>query len=86
MRAEVKEFDYYLTNQCYGFRLYENGEEISSCWGFLGSLDDVKEQIAGYLPDECKGITLIMEDLDDSIEMDEYFISQNEDEEMEDEQ
>lgn len=86
LRSEVKEFDYYLTNQCYGFRLYENGKEIDSCWGFLGSLDDVKEQIASYLPEDCKDITAIMEDMNDSIDIDEYIINQNEDEEMEDEQ
>lgn len=86
MRAEVQEFDYYLTNQCYGFRLFENSEETDSCWGFLGSLEDVKEQIAGYLPDGCRGITDILEELDDSVDMNEFFESQNEDEEMEDEQ
>lgn len=85
LRSEVKEYNYYLTGQCYGFRLYENGKEIDSCWGFLGDLEDVKERIATYLPDGCKGMTDILEDLDDSKDMDEYFERQNE-EEMEDEQ
>lgn len=85
MMAEVKEFDCYLTGQCYGFQFFEDGKETDSCWGFLGDLEDVKEQIADYLPDECKGMTDILEDLDDSMDMDEYFENQNEDEEMEDE-
>lgn len=37
---------YYLSGQCYGYRLYENGEETDSCWGFLGHLGDVLEEIA----------------------------------------
>ena len=85
MRSEVKEYDYYLTDQCYGFRLFENGEETDSCWGFLGDLKEVKEEIASHLPDACRGMTDILEDLDDSMDMDEYFENQTEDEEMEDE-
>lgn len=44
--SEVQAYDYYLSGQCYGYRLYENGEETDSCWGFLGHLGDVLEEIA----------------------------------------
>lgn len=35
MRGEVETYDLYLRGECYGFRLYENGEETDSCWGFF---------------------------------------------------
>ena len=31
LNGEVKDYDYYLTGQCYGFRLYKQEEEIDSC-------------------------------------------------------
>ena len=33
LKSEVETYDYYLSGQCYGFRLYENGEETDNCWG-----------------------------------------------------
>ena len=52
MRAEVEEYDHYLTGEVYGFTLYENGEETDSCWDFYG--DDLTQN--GIL-DECPGLT-----------------------------
>ena len=52
MRAEVEEYDHYLTGEVYGFTLYENGEETDSCWGYYG--DDLTQN--GIL-DECPGLT-----------------------------
>lgn len=46
LKSEVKVYDYYLSGQCYGFRLFENGEETDSCWGFLGEFQDVLKEIA----------------------------------------
>lgn len=54
MRAEVKEYDHYIRGDCYGFRLYENGSEVDSCYGFIGDFDDVKEAIREHLPDDVK--------------------------------
>lgn len=48
MRGEVETYDLYLLGKCYGFRLYENGEETDSCWGFLGSFSDVLKDIADH--------------------------------------
>ena len=56
LKSEVKEYDYYLTNQCYGFRLYKSNEEIASCWGFAGEIRDVQNEIKEYLPEGCKEI------------------------------
>ncbi len=37
LKEEVREYDNYLTGEVYGYRLLdEQGEEISSCWGFYG--------------------------------------------------
>lgn len=36
LEAEVKEYDYYLTNQCYGFQLFKEDVEVDSCWGIPG--------------------------------------------------
>lgn len=45
IKAEVSNFDDYLTGRCYGFQvLGMDGEEIDSCWGFIGDLKYVVEQ------------------------------------------
>ena len=56
LKSEVKEYDYYLTDQCYGFKLYESNEEIASCSGFIGDIRDVQNEIKEYLPNDCKDI------------------------------
>ena len=33
LESEVKEYDYYLTGQCYGFQLFKEDVEVDSCWG-----------------------------------------------------
>ena len=52
--AEVESYDQYLRGECYGFRVYEDGEEIDSCWGFLGDVDDWREDVKSYLPAEAQ--------------------------------
>ena len=54
LRAEVETYDQYLRGECYGFQLYEAGEEIDSCWGFLGDVDDWREDVKSYLPAEAQ--------------------------------
>lgn len=61
LKSEVKEYDYYLTNQCYGFRLYKSNEEIASCWGFAGEIRDVQNEIKEYMPEGCKEIVESLE-------------------------
>ena len=53
LEAEVEEYDYYLTNQCYGFQLFKENVEVDSCWGFLGKIQDVLNAIKEYLPEDC---------------------------------
>ena len=68
--GEVKDYDHYFTGQCYGFKLYKKEEEIDSCWGFLGDLQDVQESIKGYMPDECKDIVEILQERWDNASVD----------------
>ncbi|NJD02946.1 MAG: hypothetical protein FIA99_10225 [Ruminiclostridium sp.] len=69
--GEVKDYDYYLTGQCYGFRLYKQEEEIDNCWGFLGDFRDVQDSIKGHLPDECKDIVEILQERWDNASVEE---------------
>jgi len=71
LKAEVEEYDHYLTGQCYGFKLYEGDAEKESCWGFLGDISDVSKHIKEYLPSDCKDIVDYLEYQSD-IDEDEY--------------
>jgi hypothetical protein len=59
--SEVKTYDAYISGQCYGFQLYKDGEEIDSCWGFLGDTDKIKESIIEHLEEGARGL---VDDLD----------------------
>jgi hypothetical protein len=71
LKSEVESYDCYLTGQCYGFKLYENDNEIDSCWGFLGSIFDVPKDIQSYLPSECENIIDFLE-YHSEVDEDEY--------------
>lgn len=39
MASEIKEFDYYLRGECYGYTISsEDDDHLDSCWGFLGDI------------------------------------------------
>lgn len=64
--AEVQDYDYYLSGQCYGYRLYKNGKETDSCWGLLGYLEDVLKEIANdVLPESHKDMVEEMQEISD---------------------
>lgn len=48
--AEIAEYDAYISGQCYGFRLFELGQETDSCWGFLGDYREVIQHMKSYMP------------------------------------
>lgn len=54
IECEVGFYDDFLNGRCYGFQLYENEQEIKSCWGFFGSLDEVRGEILLHLPEEMQ--------------------------------
>lgn len=66
LKGEVETYNYYLTNQCYGYRLYENGEETDSNWGYLGELRDMKKEIVESLPEAYRDIIDNMQEVTDT--------------------
>jgi hypothetical protein len=56
LKGEVQDYDCHLRGERYGFRLYDRGEEIDSCWGFLGDFHDAKAAIADYLPEQVAAL------------------------------
>lgn len=56
LESEVKLYDHYLTGDVYGYQLFERDTKIDSCWGFIGDIRDVQDQIKEYLPEECREI------------------------------
>ncbi|RFZ77808.1 hypothetical protein DS742_16270 [Lacrimispora amygdalina] len=68
LKSEVECYDYYLSGQCYGFRLYENGEETDSCWGFLGSFSDMAKEIASQsLPETHQDMVDDLQEVSDTV-------------------
>jgi len=65
LRAEVETYSCFLRNQCYGFRLYKHGAEENSCWGFIGCINDIKKDMAGHLPEECRNLLEDLEEVPD---------------------
>lgn len=68
LNSEVETYDYYLTGQCYGFQLYENGEESDSCWGFLGNFKEVLQEIAdSVLPESHRDMIENLHEVSDTV-------------------
>lgn len=83
LEAEVLTYDYYLTGQCYGFQLFEGEEEIDSCWGFLGDIRSVQDDIKEYIP---KGFEDMVENLQyrsDRIYIEDYLHEMEDTEDLE---
>jgi hypothetical protein len=51
MKGEVKELSSYFSGEVYGFVLEKDGEDIDSCWGFIGE-DYYLDGIGESLPQE----------------------------------
>ena len=87
LEGEVKEYDYYLTGQCYGFQLFEGDTEIDSCWGFLGDIRDMQNEVKEYLPDGYEDLAEKLEYDFGEFDIDDYLEEENEEtEELDDEQ
>lgn len=68
LKFEVETYNYYLSGQCYGFRLFENGEETDSCWGFLGAFQDVLKAIVGeVLPESHRDMVDHLHEVSDTV-------------------
>lgn len=76
MESEVSEYNSYIRGECYGFQLYQNGMEVDSCWGFVGSPDALKADIESYLPDDCKGVMDNLEYMNGDADVDKFLLEQ----------
>ena len=47
LRSETSTYDSYIRGECYGYTIEKDGEDIDSCWGFLGSF----REALGYMKD-----------------------------------
>lgn len=65
LEGEITDYDAYLSGDSYGFKLFRNGEEENSCWGFFGDIDVVKHSIAEHLPEELKDMVNDLEYMDE---------------------
>lgn len=73
LEGEVKSCDYFLTGQCYGFQLFKEDVEVDSCWGFLGEIRDVQDDVKGYLPEDCDpAIVELLQFRCEELDIDEY--------------
>jgi len=55
LNSEVETYDHYIKGEVYGFQLYDKkGEQIDSCWGFIGDFNDAKKAISEHLPKNAK--------------------------------
>lgn len=50
MEIEVREFDHYLTGECYGYAMYEEGVEVERFGGTYGEYHDIRKWIKRDLP------------------------------------
>jgi hypothetical protein len=73
LEAETCAYDHYLRGECYGFRLYEDGAEIDSCWGFLGDFNEAKAAVAEYLPGQAAELVKDMDYSNPVAEIDEDY-------------
>lgn len=68
LMSEVETYNYYLSGQCYGFRLYESGEETDSCWGIIGAFQDVVKEIAAEaLPESHRDMVEHLHEVSDIV-------------------
>lgn len=60
LKAEVEEYDHYLTGNVYGYEITKGAEEqgkevINACWGFFGNPDDYMIPEAKAVIDQITG-------------------------------
>jgi hypothetical protein len=57
LKNEVKTYDDYLTGNVYGFTLFDNDNEIDSCWGFVGrdyKTNGILDHISKEILEDCE--------------------------------
>ena len=72
LESEVEAYDYYLTDQCYGYQLFEGDVEIDSCWGFLGDIRSLQNDLKEYMPEGLENIVENLQYESDNFDVEEY--------------
>ena len=50
LNTELAVYSDYVEGNCYGFVITDSDDNhVDSCWGFYGGLDNVKQQMRGYI-------------------------------------
>ena len=83
LENEVETYDYYLTDQCYGFQLFEGDVEIDSCWGFLGDIRGLQNNLKEYMPEGFENIVENLQYESDNFDIEEYIHELKDTEELE---
>ena len=56
-KAEVETLDYYVTNQAYGYVIEDkDGEEVDSCWGYIGDSGEVLDEAKSIVDNIVKEV------------------------------
>jgi hypothetical protein len=51
-KLEIQEYDSYLTGEVYGYIVYDDkGDEVHSCWGFIGDIKYCVDEAKHCVPD-----------------------------------
>ena len=69
LKGEVAEYDAYLRGECYCYELYEDGDLLDSCGGFIGAFDKAVKDMIEYLPDDCAEMVNDLAETNDSPSM-----------------
>lgn len=52
--------------------MFEGAQEIDSCWGFLGDIHTLQEDIRSYLPEGCESLVEDLRYEDCRFDIDDY--------------
>ncbi len=75
--SDLNEYNDWLNGNCYGYEIEVNGEDVGSCWGFIGDWDKsgILEEIKSTLEYELLStrpdiVTELMNDISTTMEID----------------
>ncbi len=57
LRSVVEEYSDWVSGNCWGYSIIEDGEVIDSCGGFIGDRDQIRD----HLPVELRGLETVYE-------------------------
>jgi len=66
LRGEINVYDCYLRGECYRFVLLNGTDTVIRQNGLIGTIDDIKADLADILPEECRGMAYMLEYVDET--------------------